>query len=351
MIEAKFFNGCICLLLSVSMYGQNGNINALDNAQLEYERGNYERSLSYLNASTGVAFNDKALTIKNFWLTVENYIELQYPEEVIIENLKSILTMDPLFTEEKYNLDFSGSLASRMQTISVYPQWVLNVRASRDFIFPFVVKEPYICEECVESDNYSFSEMGSNLNFNLGYFYTRKLGVESGIGYTTFNYSRNINGISQGDKYTLAYNEKLQLIDVPLYYVIALTKWNIRVGANYKYLIQSDAKIFHSFTDKIEEEITQQFTRDNLQEIRNNNLIFFGFHIDREIFPSKDKSLWYLTLNFISQVSLNSFISEKHRLSDLGFISDTYYTDDKVNFAMFGLGLRFNYNAKYKIIQ
>ncbi len=357
MIEAKHYIGCFFIFFSVSMYGQNGNENALDNAQREYERGNYEKSLKYLPAGKVKVFNDKALDIKNLWLLSENYIELQYPEEEIIDNLKSIYAIDPLFTKDKYNLNISGNVESRLQTIHVYPKWVFNVVASRDLDVPMVVKEPYICEECIESDKYSYSELGSNFNINLAYFYSDKFGVETGIGYTASNYARNIKGKSKSDdylgydKYSVNYNEKLQFIDFPLRYVIRQKNWSFRLGANYKYLLQSDAKLYHTYIDKFEEQTTEQYTKDNLQKIRNRNLVFLGLNFDRKIFPGKrkDKSLWNISLNLNAQVGLNSFISEKNRLSNINFISDTYYTDDVIKMAMIGLGLGFNYNANYKI--
>lgn len=353
MIEAKHHIACFFVFLSLTIYGQNEN--ALDNAQREYERGNYERSLSYLNAGAGEEFSDKAIAIKNLWLLSENYIELQYPEQQIIENLKTIYTIDPLFTKEKYNLDVSGRVENRMNTIQVYPNWVFNISASRDLILPLVVKESYICEECIESDKYSYSEFGSNLSINLTYFYTDKRGVEAGIGYASSNYARNIDGKSKSDensgydRYSVSYNERLQFIDFPLRYVIKQQNWSFRVGVNYKYLIQSDAKLYHTYIDKFDEQTTELSTKDNLQKIRNKNLVFLGINIDRKIFPPKDKSLWYLSLTLHAQMGLNSFISGNHRFSDINAIYDTYYTDDSIKLAMIGLGIRFNYNANYKI--
>lgn len=355
MNEVKHYIACFCILFSVSIYGQNGNENALDNAQREYESGNYERSLNYLNAGTGEAFNNKTLAIKNFWLLSENYIELEYPEEIIIKNLRLIYSIDPLFTKDKYNLEISGGVESRLQTIHIYPKWVLNVAASRDLDVPIVVKEPYICEECIESDNYSYSELGSNLNINLAYFYREKFGIEAGIGYATAYYSRDIKGKStsneylKNDMYSVSYHENLQFIDFPFRFVIRQNKWSFRMGANYKYLIHSDAKLYHTYTDKFEEQITQQYARDDLQKIRNKNLVFLGFNIDRKLFPGKDKSLWYLSFYLSAQVGLNSFISVKNRLSNINSIYETYYTDDKVSLTMLGIGLRINYNAKYKV--
>lgn len=337
------------MLLSISAYGQLDNKTVLENAQREYEKGNYERSLKYLNPITDFEFNDKTLAIKRLWLLTENYIELHISEERIINNLDSILLIDPLFSKGKYNLEMSSRMESRLFTIDVYPQLVLNVNASGNLMMPIVETESYICAECIESDKYSNSEIGSNLNINLAFFYNKKSGVEIGIGYATSNYSRNIKGISSNDSYSVQYNERLQFIDFPVRYIIALDKWKIRVGANYKYLIQSNAKIYHSYTNKFEEQKTQQYSMDNLQKIRNRNFVYLGFEIDREIYPAKGKSLWYLSVNFNAQFGLNSFINRENRYSDIDFISDTYYTDDLLRMAMIGFGLRFNYNANYKI--
>ncbi len=165
MISVKYYIGWFCMFLTFQLYGQNRSENALDNAQREYDRGNYERSLNYLNAGTGEEFGDRALAIKNLWLLSENYVELEYPEKIIIENLISIYSIDPLFTKEKYNLDISSRVESRLQTIHVYPQWVLNINASRDLETPIIKKEPYICEECISSDDYSFSEPGVRFQY------------------------------------------------------------------------------------------------------------------------------------------------------------------------------------------
>jgi hypothetical protein len=88
---------------------------------------------------------------------------------------------------------------------------------------------------------------------------------------------------------------------------------------------------------------------DDLQKIRNRNLAFLGFGIARKIYPTKNKSLWFLSLSLNAQLGLNSFISKGNRLTDIDFISDSYYTDDVIKMAMIGLGLQFNYNANYKI--
>lgn len=347
MVEIKHHIACILVFLSVSIYGQNEN--ALDNAQREYERGNYERSLSYLNAGTGEEFSDKAIAIKNLWLLSENYIELQYPEQQIIQQLKSIYTIDPLFTKEKYNLDVSGSVENRLNTIHVDPRWVINLSVSRDAVLPMVTKEPYICPECVDSDEYSKSEPGMNMVINLAFFYRKNLGLETGVGYTFTSYSRNLKAHSRNDEYTLNYNERLHFIDVPFRYIIALNKWNFRIGANYKYLIQSNAKTFQLYSNSAAEPIRQEYPEDDLQKLRNRNLVFLGFNIDRRIYPAKSKSFWYLSVFLDAQVGLNSFISIENRLSNIDFISNTYYTDDKVSLTMLGVGLRINYNAKYKI--
>lgn len=348
MTLGKFYIGWYFLLFPVSVFGQIGD-ETIDNAQNEYDRGNYERSLNYLNDTLNLELND-VLSIKRHWLISENYVELQYPEEVIIDNLKSILTIDPLFTDDKYNLEISSRVESRLLTIDVYPEWVVNVNASRDLIIPLVVKEPYICAECIQSDNYSFSEQGSNINVNVAYYFKKQYGFEAGIGFASSIYTRNIKGISSNDKYSVDYSERLQIIDLPLRYIIVLNKWSFRVGANYKYLFRSSASVYHSYIDDLNEPNKQVInTSDDLQKTRNRNLIFLGFNIDRKIYPAKDKSLWYLSLNLNAQIGLNSFIDEKNRLSDVNFISDTYYTDDKVSLAMIGIGLRLNYNAKYKI--
>jgi hypothetical protein len=350
MNNLKHYIGCICILLSVSIYGQNQNeIVFLNNAQRELEKGNYESSLDYLNALSGTKLNDDVLAIKSLWLLSENYVELEYPEESILENLRAIYSIDPLFTKEKYNLDVSSRVENRLQTISIYPNWVLSVNASKDYIIPVVKKEPYICPECVSSDSYSFSELGSNFNINLAYYFKNNYGLESGIGYATATYSRIIQSESSGDEYTVSYEEKLQLIDFPIRYIIEGNKWSIRIGANYKYLVQSNAKIYHTYLNNSGDQIRQEYTRDDLSEIRNRNLFFLGFNIDRKIYPTKGKSLWFLSLNLNAQMGLNSFIAKENRLSDINFISDTYYTDDSIKLAMIGLGLRFNYNANFKI--
>jgi hypothetical protein len=240
-------------------------------------------------------------------------------------------------------------MESRLNSIDVYPQLVLSVSVSGNLMMPIVETEPYICAECIESDKYSNSEMGSNFTVNLAYFYSKKSGVEVGIGYATSNYSRNIKSISSNDKYSVQFNERLQFIDFPARYIIALNKWKVRLGANYKYLIQSNAKIYHIYLNSSGEQIKQEYAKDNLHKIRNRNLAFLGLGFDREIYPTKSKSLWYLSLNFNAQIGLNSFINKENRYSDIDFISDTYYTDDMIKMAMVGVGLRFNYNANYKI--
>jgi hypothetical protein len=320
------------------------NKTALDNAQREYEKGNYERSLDFLKYITDSELTDDYLEVKRRWLLAENYIELSRPEDMIISNLDSILLIDPLFSKEKYNLDISSRMESRLLTINVYPNWVLSVIASKDLMIPIINKEPYICAECVESDHYSFSEMGSNFNINLAYFFKNQYGIEAGIGYATANYSRTVKSRSSGDEYSVQYNEQLQFIDIPVRYIIALNKWNIKVGANYKYIIQSNAKVYHTGV-----EIQQVYSLDDLQKIRNRNLAFLGFGIARKIYPTKNKSLWFLSLSLNAQLGLNSFISKGNRLTDIDFISDSYYTDDVIKMAMIGLGLQFNYNANYKI--
>jgi hypothetical protein len=349
MIIQRCYICCFGILLSLSVLGQDDNKIILENAQKEYEKGNYERSLDYLKSISDFELKDDYLEVKRRWLLAENYIELSRPEEKILNNLDSILLIDPLFSKEKYNLEVSSRMESRLFTIDVFPQWVLSVNASENLMVPIVEAEAYICEECIESDNYSYSELGSNLNMNLAFFYNRKLGFEIGIGYATSNYSRNIKGISSNDTYSVQFNESLQYVDFPVRYIIALNKWKVRVGANYKYLIQSNAKIYHSYTNKFEEQKTQQYSMDNLQKIRDRNFVYLGFEIDREIYPIKSKSLWYLSVNFNAQIGLNSFVNKENRYSDIDFISDTYYTDDMIRMAMIGFGLRFNYNANYKI--
>lgn len=344
MIIQRYYICCFGILLSLSVLGQDDNKVILENAQKEYEKGNYERSLYYLKSISEYELTVDYLEVKRRWLLAENHIELSRPEEMILNNLDSILLIDPLFSKEKYNLEISSRLESRLNTINVYPNWMLSVHASRDLMIPVINKEPYICAECVESDHYSFSDMGSNFNINLAYFFKNRNGIEAGIGYATANYSRTIKSISSSDEYSVQFNERLQFIDIPVRYIIAFNKWNIRIGANYKYLIQSNAKVYHSGT-----EIQQVYSLDDLQKIRNRNLAYLGFGIDRKIYPTKDKSLWYLSLNLNAQMGLNSFVSKENRLSNIDFISDTYYTDDVIKMAMIGLGLRFNYNANYKI--
>lgn len=332
------------MLLSISAYGQLDNKTVLENAQREYEKGNYERSLDYLKSISDFELADDFSEIKRRWLLSENYIELLRPEEYILNNLDSILLIDPLFSKEKYNLEISSRMEARLSTINVYPNWVLSLHASRDLIIPVINKEPYICAECVESDQYSYSEMGSDFNINLAYFFKNRNGIEAGIGYAAVNYSRTVKSRSSNDEYSVQYNERLQFIDFPVRYIIALNKWNLRVGANHKYLIKSNAKVYHTSV-----EIQQVYSLDDLQKIRNRNLAYLGFGIDRKIYPVKDKSLWNISLSLNAQMGLNSFISKENRLSDIDFISDTYYTDDIVNMAIVGFGLRFNYNANYKI--
>jgi len=344
MIYVRNYIYCFALLLSISAYGQLDNKTVLENAQREYEKGNYERSLDYLKSISDFELADDFSEIKRRWLLSENYIELLRPEEYILNNLDSILLIDPLFSKEKYNLEISSRMEARLSTINVYPNWVLSLHASRDLIIPVINKEPYICAECVESDQYSYSEMGSDFNINLAYFFKNRNGIEAGIGYAAVNYSRTVKSRSSNDEYSVQYNERLQFIDFPVRYIIALNNWNLRVGANYKYLIKSNAKVYHTGV-----EIQQVYSLDDLQKIRNRNLAYLGFGIDRKIYPVKDKSLWNISLSLNAQMGLNSFISKENRLSDIDFISDTYYTDDIVNMAMVGFGLRFNYNANYKI--
>lgn len=344
MVLVRYYICCFSVLLTISGYGQIDKKTALNNAQREYEKGNYERSLDYLKPITDLQLTDDYLEIKRRWLLTENYIELSHPEEKIINNLDSILLIDPLFSKGKYNLEMSSRMENRLLTIDVYPNWVLSASVTRDLMIPVIIKEPNICADCIVSDEYSFSEMGSNFNINLAYFLKNRNGIEAGIGYATANYSRYIESMSGGDEYSVQYNERLQFIDFPVRYIITLNKWNIRVGANYKYLIQSNAKVYHTGV-----EIQQVYSLDDLQKIRNRNLAYLGFGIDRKIYPTKGKSLWYLSLSLNAQIGLNSFISSENRLSDIDFISDTYYTDDMIKMAMIGLGLRINYNANYKI--
>ncbi len=302
MIIERCYICCFGILLSLSVLGQEDNKIILENAQKEYEKGNYERSLDYLKSISNFELTVDYLEVKRRWLLAENYIELSRPEEMILNNLDSILLIDPLFSKEKYNLEISSRMESRLLTIDVYPNWMLSVHVSRDLMIPVINKEPYICAECVESDHYSFSEMGSNFNINLAYFFKNRNGIEAGIGYATANYARTINSISSSDEYSVQFNERLQFIDIPVRYIIALNKWNIRIGANYKYLIQSNAKVYHTGV-----EIQQVYSLDNLQKIRNRNLAYLGFGIDRKIYPTKDKSLWYSIPKLKCSIGLKFF--------------------------------------------
>ena len=196
MVLVKTYICCFVVLLTLSAYGQMDNKTVLDNAQREYEKGNYERSLDYLKSISDFELTDDFWEVKRRWLLAENYIELSRPEEMILNNLDSILLIDPLFSKEKYNLEISSRMESRLNTIDVYPNWMLSVHVSRDLMIPVINKEPYICAECVENDRYSFSEMGTNFNINLAYFFKNRNGIEAGIGYATANYSRTIKSMS-----------------------------------------------------------------------------------------------------------------------------------------------------------
>ena len=318
---------------------------ALSKAKNEFNSGNYEKSLELLNA---IRLNADEPNIQRYILIAEDLIALSVSEDSIHNTITSVYMVNPKFDPKSQNIDISDALLRRINSIVVYPKFIFSLEAPLNYILPLVKKQPYVCAECVSKDNYEYKSFGEGIDIRLTFMKNKMFGGETGIGFTTARYQRNIKNIADESTYSLQFSEKLQLINIPLKTVWILKKWTYKAGLNYKYLIKSNITGILSNTSILGERQQTAYTRNNGETLRNRNLFFLSAEINRTLFQMKNKR-WYITTGSELQVGLNTLTDKKYRLSDINFVSNTNYTDDLVHLCFISINLGLHFEAHHYI--
>jgi hypothetical protein len=330
-------------LLGTSLVAQPDQ--KLMDAERQYFSGNYEKSLESLNQ---IVLMKKEQFIQKEILVIENFIALHFPEDTIRNELISIYRIDPNFDPKSLNIDISDPLEQRLNTIVVYPLLIFSIEGSLMYNLPLVHKEPDVCEECVINDHYRYNSFTTGIGFRAVYMMNRTLGTEIGFGINSAGYQRNIQSASYQNSYSVRYSENLRFLNFPIRIVSFNSGWTYKAGINYRYLIKSDAGATYKYTTPYLESLQKEYSINNSLKSRNRNLFFFSIEINKTLIDLKNQN-WYMSTGCEIQMGLNSLTNKNKMFSDFTFVSDTYYTDDRVHLCFINFRVTLNYKAYHVI--